>query len=577
MIRRLLATAGAGHTAALRGYLALLVLYSLLLGASFGLVVPVLRAVLAGDAAGAGRWLLALAVTVALAWTTYLNQAMRQLKLSGALLRSLYGRVAEHVVELPMGWFTPGRIGEFTRLVGPGVISVATVLDLLRPLVCAFGTSLVVLVVLAVVDWPVALAALVTVPLVVLAYRAATVLGERADREVETAAAEAGGRIVEFAQSQPLLRAFGRHEAGFAQLDEALLGQYRAGRSQVASGVAGVNLGALAAQLALTAVLVVGVTRVLGAGVGAPELLAAVVAVTRLTEMVSGVSASGMWGRAARANIDRIDELLATPTLPRPEHPRTPSGSGVELAGVRFAYSDHPDERPVLDGVDLTVPPGSTTAMVGASGAGKTTLIRLIARFWDVTEGAVRIGGVDVREMTVEDLMSRVSLVFQDVHLFDTTIEDNVRVGRPGATDEQVRDAARAARVDEIVERLPAGWATRVGEGGTALSGGERQRVSIARAILKDAPIVLLDEPTAALDAENEAAVGEAVRVLAADRTVLVIAHRLATVLEADQIVVLDGGRIVERGTRDELLAAEGRFAEFLAAQRGAAGWRLGR
>ena len=215
------------------------------------------------------------------------------------------------------------------------------------------------------------------------------------------------------------------------------------------------------------------------------------------------------------------------------------------------------------------------TAVVGPSGAGKTTILRLIARFWDASTGTVRIGGVDVRDLSTEVLMRQISVVFQDVYLFDGTIEENIRLGRPDATDAEVRAAASLARVDEIAERLPEGWDARVGEAGARLSGGERQRVSIARAILKDSPIVLLDEATAALDPINKRAVQQALQALTHNKTLVVVAHRLQTVQAADQILVLDEGRIVERGSHAELLGLEGRYAAFWRERVRAAGWRV--
>ena len=571
MIRRLLATAGPEHARALRAYLASLVTYGVLLGVSFGLLVPVLDGVFTDDPGRAARWLIALVVACAATWLAYHTQAMRQFRLSSALLRGLYGRIGAHVVELPMGWFGQDKVGWFTRLIGHGVFSVATVLDLLRPIVTALCTSVVVLIFLLFLDWRIAVAVVITAPVVVLALRLSGALSARTDRAVETAAAEAAGRAVEFAQTQQVLRAFGRSGQDFALLDSALLAQHRAGRTQITAGMTSVNFGALAVQLALTVALVVGVFRVEGGVLAPAQLLAALVVITRLTDTVSGVTAVGMWGRAARGALDRIDELLAAPSLPAPTRPVAPGEPGIELRDVRFGYAGHT----VLDGIDLVVPACGTTAIVGPSGAGKTTLLRLIARFWDVDGGTIKVSGADVRELSSPDLMSQLSTVFQDVQLFDGSIEDNVRAGRPGATSDQVRDAARAARVDEIVARLPEGWQTRVGEGGTALSGGERQRVSIARALLKDAPIVLLDEATSALDAENEAAVTAALAALARDRTVLVVTHRLATVAAADQIVVLEGGRLVERGRHEELLSANGRYADFWHQCSRAAGWRL--
>jgi ATP-binding cassette subfamily B protein len=229
----------------------------------------------------------------------------------------------------------------------------------------------------------------------------------------------------------------------------------------------------------------------------------------------------------------------------------------------------------VLRDLTFYAPAHSMTAIVGASGSGKTTVTRLLMRFFDVTEGHVKVGGVDVRELSNEALMAQLSLVMQDVYLFDDSLEANIRVGKPDATAQQVAEAASLAGVDEIVARLPQGWLTPVGEGGAALSGGERQRVSLARALLKRAPIVLLDEATAALDSHNEAFVQAAIGSLKQSSTVLVIAHRLPTIMAAEQILVLDQGRLVEAGTHPQLLALDGRYAGFWRDRQRAGGWRL--
>ncbi|MFC4948403.1 ABC transporter ATP-binding protein [Pseudonocardia sp. GCM10023141] len=228
-----------------------------------------------------------------------------------------------------------------------------------------------------------------------------------------------------------------------------------------------------------------------------------------------------------------------------------------------FKQDDLVGARDLFDGVSLPVPAGQRLAVVGPSGADKSTLLQLLARFHDVDAGAVRIGGVDVRAINTATSMAQFAVVFQDVCLFDATIEENVRLGRPDATAAQVRAAVAAARLDEVIELLPGGAATNVGEWGALLSGGERQRVSIARALLKDAPVVLLDEVTSALDPVNEAAVHDGIERLMAGRTVVMVAHRMRTVRRADRVVFLDGGRIVEEGSHDELLARGGRYAEF--------------
>jgi ATP-binding cassette subfamily B protein len=215
------------------------------------------------------------------------------------------------------------------------------------------------------------------------------------------------------------------------------------------------------------------------------------------------------------------------------------------------------------------------TALVGASGSGKTTLLRLVARFFEVSQGQVCIGGVDVRQMSGEQLNAQISQIFQDTYLFQGSVADNIRLGKPDASDVQVLEAARQAGVQSIIERLPMGLSTSVGEGGARLSGGERQRIAIARALIKGAPILLVDEATAALDAENQAVIAETLARLRGKCTLIVIAHQLSTVVMADQIVVLDEGRIVEHGTPEQLTARQGRYARFLAQRRASKGWRI--
>ena len=238
---------------------------------------------------------------------------------------------------------------------------------------------------------------------------------------------------------------------------------------------------------------------------------------------------------------------------------------------VDFGY----DSRQVLHDVSLTIPDKTTTAIVGPSGSGKSTLCSLMARFWDVDSGSVKIGGVDVRDYTLESLMDQISMVFQNVYLFADTIENNIKFGCPDATHEQVVEAARKACCDDFIEALPDGYNTVIGEGGAHLSGGERQRIAIARAMLKDAPIVILDEATANVDPENEDRLQKAIEALTRDKTIIMIAHRLKTVCHADQILVVDDGRIVEQGTHEQLIGQPGIYAAFVGGRQQAEGWKL--
>ncbi len=574
MIRRLFGVLDEPAAALLRRMLIGLFAGAVLQGVAFTLLVPVLRALIGPTPVDAWAWLAVLAVVWAGHAVCYRDSLMAGYRTGTGLSRTLHHALGDHVARLPLGWFTAARTGELAQLTGKGVQNImGTPAHLLRPVVTAFVTPLVVVALMFVFDRRLALAALVTLPAIAWAYRWTGRLAAGADHANDAAATEAGGRVLEFAQTQPVLRAFRRTVDGHRMLDAALVAKRDAGRALLLRMVPGLVSFVLVLQLAFTVILLVGCYLVLGGTLGAAELIALLVLAVRFLEPMAAAADLGAAIRMAGNALSRVEAVLAVPPLPEPaESGPAPGGSEVELVDVHFGY--RPGE-PVLRGVSLRVPERGMTALVGPSGSGKTTITRLVARFFDVDTGSVRIGGVDVRELTTEALMSQISLVFQDVYLFDTTIEDNVRVGRPNAGDDEVRAAARLARVDEIVDRLPDGWATRVGEGGAALSGGERQRVSIARAILKDAPIVLIDEATAALDPENEAAVQDALSALTTDRTLLVIAHRLQTIAAADQIAVLDAGRIVELGRHDELLAAGGRYAGFWAERSRARGWRL--
>lgn len=275
--------------------------------------------------------------------------------------------------------------------------------------------------------------------------------------------------------------------------------------------------------------------------------------------------------RLASASIDRTRQTEEMEQMDEKGKAFSPKGHGIEFNNVHFSY----ENKEILHGIDVVLPDKTTTAVIGTSGSGKTTLCNLIARFWDVDSGSVKIGGKDVREYTLESLMEQISMVFQNVYLFADTIENNIKFGRPQATHAEVVEAARKACCADFIEALPDGYDTIIGEGGTSLSGGEKQRISIARAMLKDAPIVILDEATANVDPENEDRLQKAVEELTRDKTIIMIAHRLKTVRNADQILVVDEGRIVQKGKHEELIGQEGIYADFVLGRKEAIGWKL--
>ncbi len=267
----------------------------------------------------------------------------------------------------------------------------------------------------------------------------------------------------------------------------------------------------------------------------------------------------------------KANSMDETPLMDTDGKEIVPKDASVDFNGVTFAYED----RKILDDVTVHIPAGTTTAVVGPSGGGKTTMCNLIARFWDVQSGQILVGGHDVREYKLDSLMKNISMVFQNVYLFCDTIENNIRFGKPDATHEEVVKAAKAACCHDFIMALPDGYDTVLGEGGGTLSGGEKQRISIARAMLKDAPIVILDEATASVDPENEEELQAAIDALTHNKTIIMIAHRLKTVRSADQILVLSDGKITQRGTHEELAGQKGLYADFLAAREEATGWKL--
>lgn len=483
------------------------------------------------------------------------------------LLHGLRVQIVRHLAAVPLGWF---------RARGSGAVKKAMTDDLeemhqliahaLGELVGAASAIVAGLTYLALVDLRMALITLAVLVLTAIVYRVAmrSMPGHverliRAEQRISAAS-------VEYADGIAVVKAFGvgdRILARFAAAVREYVDAFRAWVDEVLYSSSLDRL--LASEMTILGVATAaGLALVHDGSLTVADLLPFLVVAVGLPTSINPAIQGAQGLRKGRVAAGHVDALLSLPPLPAPARPRWPRGHRVELERVTFSYDGAVD---ALTDVSAVCEPGTVTAIVGPSGSGKTTLASLLPRFHDVRAGAIRIGGVDVRELDQATLLSSISLVFQDVVLLRDTVAQNIRIGRPGATDADVRQAARAARVHDVIERLPDGYETVLGERGGGLSGGERQRVTIARAILADAPIVVLDEATASLDPDSETHVQRALAALAAGKTLIVVAHRLHTIAGADQILVLDGGRLVEAGTHPDLLARGGRYARMWQAQ----------
>ena len=379
--------------------------------------------------------------------------------------------------------------------------------------------------------------------------------------------------VMEYARGMAVLRSFGTPADALAAAERSFEEKRAADYAQEAAAQGLLKLYALVFNLASCGVLFAACALCLTGALSLPWALTLLVASFMIyCELISSNNGAFLSKKIGN-ELDRVDEVCDIPKQDSTDEPLAMAGYDVEFDHVSFGYGDG---REVIRDVSLRIPEGSSCAIVGPSGSGKTTLVNLIARFWDVDAGRISIGGADVQGGTAESLLARISMVFQDVYLFNDTIESNIRFGVPEATHEQVVAAAEAARCHGFISALPQGDDTILEEGGASLSGGERQRISIARAILKDAPIVILDEATSSVDPENEHDLIAALSRLTAGKTVISIAHRLNTVATADQILVLDAGCIVQRGRHGQLMEEEGLYRSFIELRRAAAGWTIG-
>ncbi len=540
------------------------------------LLVPLVAALFGDDPADAWLWLGVLTAVTAAGWTVDTIVARTGFDLGFALMERTQHDVADRLTRVRLTWFTAENTATARQAVaatGPELVGL--VVNLFTPLIGATLLPVAIAIALLPVSWPLGLAALAGVPVLLGAFWASGAVSRRADRTAAETNSALTERILEFARTQQALRAARRVEPARSQTGAALAAQHGATVRLILMQIPGQLLFSLASQIAL--VLLAGTATALAVrgDLTVPETIALIAVIARYLEPFTTLGELSSAIETVNGTLRNINAVLTAPTasegtgsLSATEPPR------IEFENVTFRYA--PNEPPVLDALNLTLEPGALTAIVGPSGSGKSTILSLIAGLHEPDEGRVLIDGTDLASLTPEARLALASTVFQHPYLFNGTIRDNILTGHPAADEQSLAQATALARVDELTSRLPETDRTKVGEAGTALSGGERQRVSIARALLKPAPVLLVDEATSALDTENETAVVHALTADPTPRTRLVIAHRLASIRQADHVIFLDHGRIVEEGPVENLLTTEGRFAEFWRHQTDSTHWRLG-
>ncbi|WP_280311008.1 ABC transporter ATP-binding protein [Nocardia abscessus] len=489
--------------------------------------------------------------------------------LDGRVQLSFRRQLAAHLGRVPIGWFSQRRTGELAKVVSEDVSALHPfIAHAPGELVSAFVVPLVSLVYLCTVDWRLTLITLVPVLLAVaLVPLMMTPARQREQSEFDAAMGRIADSVVEFVQGIAVVKAFGGGDRAHRRFRTAVddfadtFLRWARGLSPIAAGM---QL-ALAPPFVLLVVLLGGTVRITGGGMAAADLLPFLLLGLGLTAPVAALGHGFDDMQAAGRAVGRIRDVLDVEPLPEPAHPATPRGHRVELRDVRFGYDA---DREVLRGIDLVLEPGTVTALVGPSGSGKSTLVQLLPRFFDPTHGTITLGGIDLREIGSRQLYQAVSFVFQDVRLLRASVADNIALAVSRADRQEVVHAAQLAGIHTRILELPHGYDTVLGDE-AGLSGGEAQRLALARALLADTPVLVLDEATAFADPQTEQAVRHALASLQGDRTILVIAHRLETIAEADTVVMVEDGVIVERGAPAQLLAGQGKFAAFWQSHRG--------
>jgi len=480
--------------------------------------------------------------------------------------------IAEHMRYLPMGYFNANSLGQITSITTNIMESLENIATRVVMLVCdgLLTTSLIV-VMLFFFDWRIACVLLCGFSLFLFANSRLRIASEKVSGKKIRADERLVEKVLEYLQGMTEVKAYRLTGVKSKELNEAISENSKINIDMEMTLVPRIALQSFIAKLTGVAMVAFSCTFYCA---GSMDALNAVVMVISAFIIYTSLETAGQYSSLLRVvdmSVDRAQEILNTPQMDISGETIEPAVRDITAQDIAFSY----EKRKIIDGISLHIPEKTTTAIVGPSGGGKTTLVNLLARFWDVDGGTVMLGGWNVKDYDMDSLMANFSFVFQSVYLFHDTIANNIRFGQPGAPMEDVIAAAKKACCHDFISSLPHGYDTVVGEGGASLSGGEKQRISIARAMMKNAPVIFLDEATANVDPENENELMHAIQALTAEKTVIMIAHRLKTVERADQIIVVDRGKIVQQGIHAELMDQDGIYRNFIGERREAASWKV--
>jgi len=490
------------------------------------------------------------------------------------LIGDLRLKLGNHIRKLPMGFFSNRQIGDLNGLVSNDMTKIESIPSWVYPkIVSAIATSGFIALFLLAIDWRLTVATLAGMPLAWFIYLRGQKKLQQLTEIEQRAVIEANSRIIEYIQGIAVVKAFNQTGSKFSKLENALNEYKEANLGLSTKLVVPATIFSLVLELGFVLIIFVGTYFLFADELTIATFLLFLVVALRFYAPLYSLFEFSALTRMMNGALVRVKEVLNTSPLREPNIATEPLQKfDLKFDRVSFGY----ESTPVLQDISFHVPERSITALVGASGAGKTTITNLIARFWDTTAGDILIGGINIKDLPTKQLLSHISMVFQNVYLFNDTILNNIQFGKAEASFEETVAAAKAARCHEFIIQLPQGYNTLVGEGGATLSGGEKQRIAIARAMLKDAPIVLLDEATASVDPENEILLQQAINSLVESKTLIIIAHQLATITKAQQILVMDQGRIVQHGKHEQLVAnTEGIYHKLWSSREKARTWKI--